>query len=128
MVTPSPTAASPSRTTRTPVQGAATEVIINVGAPFLKVGLCRLRIKRVSGTAANFTPFITSKTGAASGSIDQEFLGGATAVGTLFDPATLQSGPVPMVADQLGFLYLVIQPDAGADNVFDFCARFIVYS
>jgi hypothetical protein len=124
---PSPTTAAPGLSSRSALLGAATQITLHLSdIPFLKVMLCRLKIKRVSGTAANFTPLITSKTGAASGSIDQEFLGAATPVATLFDPSTLQSAPVPMVCDVNGNLYFTIQPDAGADNVFDYEIRFFV--
>lgn len=93
-----------------------------------KVGLCRLKIKRVSGTAANFTPYIFSKAGVTTaGDISQEYAGAATAIATLFDPAEPQSAPVPMMTDENGRLYLMIGPDAGADNVFYYMLRFFVY-
>jgi hypothetical protein len=97
--------------------------------PFQKVGLCRLKIKRVAGAAANFTPMIFSEVSiVTAGDISQEFAGAATAVGTLFDPSTLQSAPVPMITDALGRLYLVLGPDAGADNTFEYMLRFFVYA
>lgn len=93
-----------------------------------KVGLCRIKIKRVSGTGLNFTPYIFSKSGVTTaGDISQEYAGAATAVGTLFDPAEPQSAPVPMMTDANGRLYLMIGPDAGADNVFTYMLRFFVY-
>lgn len=117
---------SPDLYATTPVQGATTIVEINVG-PFRKVGLVRLKIKWVSGTAANFTPYIFSKSGVTTaGDISQEYAGAATAVATLFDPQ-LADAPVVMQADVYGKLYLMIGPDAGADNVFQVSARFKVY-
>lgn len=93
-----------------------------------KVGLCRIKIKRVSGAALNFTPYIFSKSGVTTaGDISQEYAGAATAVGTLFDPAEPQSAPVPMMTDANGRLYLMIGPDAGADNVFTYMLRFYVF-
>ncbi len=109
--------------------GAATVITLQVtNQGRAKVALCRIKIKRVSGTAANFTPLIFSKSGVTTaGDIAQEYAGSATAVATLFDPATPQSAPVPMVTDENGRLYLIIGPDAGADNVFQYALRFYVY-
>lgn len=110
--------------------GAATVVTLQVATGGrTKVGLCRCKIKWISGTGtATFTPRIFSKTGVTtSGDIHQEYAGAATAVATLFDPSEPQSGPVPMVTDELGRLYLLLAPDAGADNVFRYMLRFYVY-
>lgn len=110
--------------------GAATVVELQVATSGrTKVGLCRCKIKWISGTGtATFTPRIFSKTGVVTaGDINQEYAGAATAVATLFDPSEPQSGPVPMVTDENGKLYLLLAPDAGADNVFRYMLRFYVY-
>lgn len=110
--------------------GAATVVELQVASSGrTKVGLCRIKVKWISGTGtATFTPRIFSKSGVTtSGDINQEYAGAATAVATLFDPAEPQSGPVPMVTDENGKLYLLLAPDAGADNVFRYMLRFYVY-
>lgn len=90
-----------------------------------KVGLVRWKMKRVSGTGANFTPLIFSDAAVVTaGAIEQEAAGAATAVGTLFDPTI--DPPIWMFTDELGRLYLVPGPDAGSDNIFDYCLRFLV--
>jgi hypothetical protein len=109
--------------------GATTAITLQVtNQGRAKVALCRIKIKRVSGAAANFTPLIFSKSGVTTaGDITQEYAGAVTAVATLFDPAEPQSGPIPMVTDENGRLYLIIGPDAGANNVFQYMLRFYVY-
>lgn len=108
--------------------GASTAVEIQLGSAHTKVSLVRFKVKRVSGTAANFQPYLFSKSGVTTaGDISQEYAGASTAVGTLFDPAEPQAGPVPMVTDENGKLYMVLAPDAGADNVFYYMLRFIIH-
>ena len=110
---------------RSPVQGAATEIILAFGgvastgggSRVTKCEIVRCKLKRISGTAANFTPLMNSDTGKASGTIEQVLLGAATAVGVLFDPVIAGAFTY---TDVLGNLYLLIQPDAGADNIFDY--------
>ena len=107
--------------------GATTITEINLGVPYAKVGLIRIKIKRTAGSAANFTPIIFSKSGVTTaGDISQEYAGTATAVGTLFDPV-IEPEPVVMQADSNGKLYLMFGPDAGSDNAFDYCLRFFSY-
>lgn len=114
-------------TTAATVDGT-TVIQLNFGRPFVRLGLVRMKIKRIAGTAANFTPYIFSKAGVmTAGDISQEYAGSATAVGTLFDPQ-LADAPVVMQADVNGRLYLMIGPDAGADNQFAYALRFIVYA
>jgi hypothetical protein len=114
---------------RTAVLGGSTIVVIEIGgtnAPFRKVGLTRIKAKRVAGTGANFTPRIFSQAGiTTAGDIAEEYAGTATAVGTLFNPTI--SEPIVMQCDEYGRLYLMLAPDAGADNTFDICLRFFVY-
>ena len=99
---------------------AGTNVVLQFGAggnAVTKVEVVRCKLKRQSGTGANFTPAIFSAVAAAVGDIEQEFQGSATAVATLFDPVV--SG-VFCYTDALGRLYLRPTPDAGADNVFKY--------
>jgi hypothetical protein len=110
---------------RSSVQGAATEIILDTSGAAMtggssrvtKVEIVRCKIKRVSGTAINFTPMINDATGSASGSIDQVLLGTATPVATLFDPVINNAFAYTNI---IGHLFLVCQPNAGADNVFDY--------
>jgi hypothetical protein len=110
---------------RTVALGALTVVELSVGAPFIKLGLVRFKVKRVAGTAATFTPYLFSNSGVTTpGDIAQEYAGTATAVGTLFDPS-LGDAIVWMQADENGKLYMVLAPNAGVDNTFDYCLRFL---
>jgi len=110
---------------RSSAQGAATEIVLDMGgvqstgggARRTKCEVVRCKIKRISGTAANFTPLINALTGTASGTIEQVILGAATPVATLFDPVITGAFTY---TDGQGHLYLLCQPDAGADNVFDY--------
>lgn len=103
---------------RTAALGAATETTLVVSSNWqTKLRIERVKILRVSGTAATFTPRIVSTTGAAAGSIAQEWLGAATPVANLLD-ATAIDGVCN--TDALGNLYLACAPNAGADNVFDY--------
>lgn len=112
--------------------GATTEIVIDLGNGVdatrsvrqVKVELVRCRLKRVSGAGANFTPILVEKTGELAGSIWALFEGSATAVADKFDPALVA---VFGYTDVNGKLYLTIQPDAGADNVFDYYLVFKIW-
>jgi hypothetical protein len=107
-------------TGRSPALGAATEIILDFGKgpyPAKRATIQRVHLVRISGAAANYTPRIVSATGAAAGSIDQEFASTILAVGVPLDATNIQGY---CSTDALGNLYLVIAPDAGADNVFDY--------
>jgi hypothetical protein len=121
-------ASSPTQYATSAATIAGTTIIpLDFGRPFIKLGLVRMKIKRVAGTAANFTPYIFSKVGVTtSGDISQEYAGTATAVATLFDPQ-LADAPVVMQADVNGRLYFMPGPDAGANNQFSYAFRFLVY-
>lgn len=107
--------------------GATTVVELSFGRAYTKVGLARIKIKHVSGSAASFTPLLFSKTGiTAAGDITQEYAGVSTLVATLFDP-DITNSPVVMETDANGKLYLMIGPNAGSDNVFNYALRFFVY-
>jgi hypothetical protein len=117
---------NPTQYATSPVLAGTTIIELSLG-PFRKVGLVRCKIKYVSGACANFTPYIFSKSGVTTaGDIAQEFAGSATAVAALFDPQ-LGDRPVVMQADAAGKLYLMIGPDAGANNIFNYALRFLVY-
>lgn len=100
-------------------------VTLNVAAPFTKVGLVRFKVKRVAGTAANFLPYLFSKVGVVTpGDISQEYVGTSTAVANLFDPV-LGATIYWMQTDENGCLYMMLTPDAGSDNTFDYTLRFL---
>lgn len=107
---------------------AGTTVIeLAFGRPFVKLGMVRMKVKRVAGSAVSFTPLIFSEAGVTTaGDISQEYAGTSTVVADLFDPQ-LADAPVVMQADSLGRLYLVLGPNAGADNQFEYAFRFLVY-
>lgn len=96
--------------------GAAGEITLQVSTATVKVVIRRVKIKHTVGTAANFTPLIGKASGFAASSIDQEFAGSATAVGSLFDVVA----EAATYTDTAGKLYLRPTPDAGADNVFNY--------
>lgn len=100
----------------TGVSGATTQTDLVVSDRLTKVIIKRVKLKRTAGTAANLTPRIFKVSGAANGSIDQEFVGTATAVADLFDVVA----EVYVFTDKNGKLYLQPSPDAGADNVFQY--------
>ena len=110
---------------RSSAQGAATEIVLDTSGAAMtggssrvtKVEIVRCKIKRVSGTAANFTPMINAVAGASSGTVDQVLLGAATPVGTLFDPVINNAFAYTNAS---GHLFLDCQPDAGVDNIFDY--------
>ena len=106
---------------------ATTIITLNLGRPFVKVGLVRFKIKHIAGGAASFTPLIFSESGVtAAGDISQEYAGASTLVANLFDPQ-LADAPVVMQADENGKLYFMPGPDAGSDNQFYYAFRFLVY-
>ena len=124
---PAPTSSGELYATESSVAAATVVTLQVTNEGFAKVLLCRIKVKRTAGTAANFTPRIFSKSGVTTaGDISQEYAGAATAVADLFDPSEPQSAPVPMVTDANGRLYLALNPDAGADNTFQYMLRFMV--
>jgi hypothetical protein len=97
--------------------GVSTDITITAGSGQVTVNVLRVKLKRVAGTAANFTPRLYNLAGAAAGSINQQFEGTATVVATLFDVAC--SGVV-FLTDTAGLFYLEPGPNAGADNQFNY--------
>ena len=102
--------------------GAAGQVTLNISTETVKVRLRRVKVKHISGAAANFVPKLFKGSAAAAGSIDQEFVGSSTAVADLFDVVA----DACTYTDTSGDLYLRPTPDAGADNVFDYEVYFEV--
>ena len=100
----------------TGVSGATTQTDLVVSDRLTKIVIRRVKLKRTAGAGANFTPRIFKVSGAANGSINQEFVGTATAVADLFDVVA----EVYVFTDATGKLYLQPSPDAGADNVFQY--------
>ena len=117
---------SPTQYVRTAAVDANDIVEIDLGPPFAKVGMVRFRAKHAGGAAATFTPYIFSKSGVTTPKdIAQEYVGANTVVADLFDPDL--TSPQVMVTDENGKLYLMLAPNAGANNVFDITLRFIKY-
>lgn len=107
--------------------GATTVTAIRLSTTRTKVGMARCKIKWMSGTGATFTPLIFSASGVTTaGDIQQEFAGTATAVATLFDPSIDPFQNI-FYTDENGYIYLVLGPNAGSDNVFRFSLRFLVF-
>jgi hypothetical protein len=105
-----------------------TVITLNLGRPFVKVGLVRFKMDHLAGGAASFQPIIFSKSGVTTaGDISMEFQGAATLVANIFDPQ-LADAPVVMQADANGRLYMMPVPNAGANNQFAYALRFIVYA
>lgn len=105
--------------------GAATEVTLTLstrsandgGGPLPKLRIARVKIRRTAGTAASFAPRIFRATGAAAGDVTQAYEGASTAVGTLHDGVPSDAWTQ---TDANGILYLVVAPNAGADNTFNY--------
>jgi hypothetical protein len=96
---------------------ATTDLTIDTGGGIATVNVLRVKVKRTAGTAATFTPRLYNLAGAASGSINMQFEGSATAVATLFDVAC---AGVVFQTDTSGQFFLEPGPNAGADNAFDY--------
>ena len=94
-----------------------TPIVLQVSQYKAVVRIERVKLKRVAGTGANFTPRLHSDVTCTAGSITQEMAGAATAVAVLFDGTNIDG---VCSTDALGRLYLVPAPDAGADNQFDY--------
>lgn len=101
---------------------AAGEVVLQISTETVKVRLRRVKLRHTAGAAVTFTPAIYKVAGAAAGSIDQEFVGSGTAVGTLFDVVA----DACTYTDTNGCLYLRPAPSAGANNVFQYEVYFEV--
>lgn len=96
---------------------ATTDVTIDTGGGLATVNVLRVKVKWTAGTATTFTPRLYNLAAAASGSINMQFEGSATAVATLFDVAA--SGCV-FQTDTAGQFFLEPGPNAGSDNNFTY--------
>jgi hypothetical protein len=97
--------------------GTSTRSAVRPSTGPLLIQLLRVSIKRTAGTAASFTPRIYDESAGVSGSINQRYLGSATAVADLFD--VVAEGAY-LQTDTDGYFYLEPGPNAGADNAFDY--------
>lgn len=93
--------------------GSGTRLTVETIGKACLVQLHRLKVKRTAGAAANFTPRVYSASAGTAGSVDQEFVGSATAVADLFDVAC---EGVVFKTDAVGRFYVEPGFDAGADN------------
>lgn len=96
---------------------STTDITIDTGGGLATVNILRIKVKWSAGTAATFTPRLYNLAAAASGSINMQFEGSATAVASLFDVACI--GCV-FQTDAAGQFYLEPGPNAGADNSFSY--------
>jgi hypothetical protein len=105
---------------------SGTDITLQIGdARRIKLKLQRVKVRRLAGSAANFTPRVFSASGASNADIDQEFQGAATAVGSLFDSTDINAY---CYTDTNGRLYLRPGPDAGADNQFAYQVYYEILS
>ena len=102
--------------TRSTAGGAATPFAIKLSAGLSKFRIRRVKMKRVAGTAANFTPYLTRDVAGVVGDINTVWTGTATAVGTKIDSTPTEACES---TDEQGYIYFVGTWDAGADNVAD---------
>lgn len=103
--------------TRSTVGGAATPFAIQLGAGLTKFRLRRIKMKRVAGSAANYTPYLTrASNGGASTDMNVVWNGTATAVATKIDVTPTEACET---TDEAGFIYFVGVWDVGADNTCD---------
>lgn len=96
---------------------ATTDIIIDTGGGLATVNILRVKVKWTAGTAATFTPRLYNLAAAASGSINMQFEGSATAVASLFD---VGCAGVVFQTDTAGQFFLEPGPNAGADNAFSY--------
>jgi hypothetical protein len=96
---------------------ATTDVTIDTGGGLATVNILRVKVKWTAGTAVTFTPRLYNLSAAASGSINMQFEGSATAVASLFD---VGCAGVVFQTDTSGQFFLEPGPNAGADNSFSY--------
>lgn len=98
----------------TAASGTNTDTAIPLG--IVEGKIVRVKIKRVAGAAATFTPAIFSASGASLADITQEFLGSNTAVAALFDSTNIEGYVAPAAG---GTIYFRPGPQGGSvDNTF----------
>lgn len=103
--------------------GAATEIELVIADSVHTVQIDRVKVKHTSGTAANIAPRIHSATGGAAASFSQEFAASSVAVASICDVA---AEGVICNTDAAGKLYLIVAPDAGADNAVSYAVAYRV--
>jgi hypothetical protein len=96
---------------------AGTRLAIETTGESGLVEVKRIKLKRTAGTAASFTPRVFSTSGAAIGTVAQQFVGSLTSVADLFDVACTG---VLFDTDSAGKLYVEFGFAAGADNAADY--------
>ena len=94
---------------------STTDIVIDTGGGLATVNVLRVKVKWSAGSAVTCTPRLYNLAAAASGSINMQFEGSATAVASLFD---VGCAGVVFQTDASGQFYLEPGPSAGADNTF----------
>ena len=103
--------------------GAATEIQLVIADSTHTVQIDRVKVKHTSGTAANIAPRIHSATGGAAAAFSQEFAASSVAVASICDVA---AEGVICNTDAAGKLYLIVAPDAGANNAVSYSVAYRV--
>lgn len=104
---------------------AATEVTIQVDTNKRAVEILRIMVDWSAGSAATFTPSIGNSATFVTGSINEKYLGTATAIANLFDVSGIGGF---CETDSSGKLYLRFAPSAGADNTFSYSVCLRIWS
>lgn len=105
--------------------GAATEIQLVIADSTHTVQVLRVKVKHTGGSAANIAPRIHSATGGAAAAFSQEFAASSVAVASICDVA---AEGVICNTDAAGKLYLIVAPDAGADNAVSYSVAYRVLS
>lgn len=103
--------------------GAATEIELVLGDSVKTVQIDRVKVKHTAGSAANIAPRIHSATGGGAATYSQEFAASSVAVASICDVA---AEGVICKTDAAGKLYLIVAPDAGADNAVSYAVAYRV--
>lgn len=103
--------------------GASTEIELVLGDSRKTVQIDRVKVKHTGGSAANIVPRIHSATGGAAAAYSQEFAAASVAVASICDVA---AEGVICDTDASGKLYLIVAPDAGADNAVSYAVAYRV--
>ncbi len=106
------------RATTEATVGATTNVAVAIGSVARPCVIRRVRVRRLAGSAANYSPVLLSEdiSGALGNQLTQEWAGGSTAVADAID----DSVELHTSTDEAGKLYLRFTPDAGTDNQFEY--------
>lgn len=104
--------------------GTTSEIVLTIDNQLRPVQIKHIMLQRNSGTGANYTPRLGNVTAFTTGTIDEKYLGSATAVAVLTDDVEINSF---CNTDADGKLYLIPGPDAGADNSFTYSVAILVW-